>query len=51
LDFAWATARTSPSWNSSAQTSKVKAKKEKKARETQSDEMPNARIPEQDIKP
>jgi large subunit ribosomal protein L17 len=30
---------------------KVKAKKEKKARETQMDEMPKARIPEEDIKP
>jgi large subunit ribosomal protein L17 len=30
---------------------KVKEKKAKKARETQSDEMPKARIPEEDIKP
>lgn len=30
---------------------KVKEKKEKKARETQPDEMPDARIPEADIKP
>jgi large subunit ribosomal protein L17 len=30
---------------------KVKEKKEKKARETQMDEMPKARIPEEDIKP
>jgi large subunit ribosomal protein L17 len=30
---------------------KVKAKKEKKARETQMDQMPDARIPEADIKP
>jgi hypothetical protein len=30
---------------------KVKEKKEKMARETQMDEMPKARIPEEDIKP